>query len=318
MLYLQENKHRYDAFIFFQTYLYYPTACGIAQVADKAILFPSAHDERPIYLNWYQRVFSAPRALIMQTKEERDFVNKTFKVKDIPQRMAAMHIPNLTEFSEEEIDSMNEDMASFFSRYQLTSKYILYAGRIETAKGAIWMLQYFLRYIKETKDPISLVLIGRAYIKLPKHPQIRYLGFLSENDKRCAILGCQFFLMPSFYESLSVSLLEALGLGKPAIVNAACSVTHGHIKRSRAGFAVSNYQEFKAAFLVLLSAKNEKYGLRGVQYVHQNYTWEKVAEIYHELVTMIANPVIDKSKQESEEEYQTSMPQIITAFTVKQ
>lgn len=280
--YIKQNRNRYDAFIFF-TYLYYPTACGILEVGDKAILFPSAHDERPIYLSWYQKVFSAPAALIMQTPEERDFVNKTFATTTKPQRMATMQIPTLSDLPPEEaVDT--EDLAQFKTAYQLDDPYIVYTGRIELAKGAKWMFQHFLRFIKETKTPVTLVLLGQSYIKIPRHPQIRYLGFLSEQDKRCAILGAKFFLMPSFFESFSVSLLEALGLGCPALVNGACQVLRGHIERSQGGFTVTTYDEFKTASEILLTDTTHQYGTNGMRYVKQHYTWEKVERAYLELI----------------------------------
>ena len=42
--YIREHKNDYEAFLFF-TYLYYPTAMGIKEVYDKAIVFSLAHDE---------------------------------------------------------------------------------------------------------------------------------------------------------------------------------------------------------------------------------------------------------------------------------
>lgn len=282
--FLKQNKERYDSFIFF-TYLYYPTALGISHVADKAILVPCAHDERPIYLHFFRKVFTLPAAYIFLTTEERQFVNKLFKIKHKPQRVAAMQIPRLTDLaSEKEISAWVDH---FMQKYEIKTPYILYSGRIEAAKGAKWMFQHYLRFIRETKHPVQLILIGKNYIDLPNHPQIRYLGFLSEQEKFSAILGCQFFLMPSFYESFSISLLEALGLGKPALVNGQCTVLQGHIARSQAGFAVQDYAEFKKACQTLLDDESGEFGNRGLQYILDNYSWDKISQTYHELVDYI-------------------------------
>lgn len=287
--FLKKNHDRYEVFIFF-TYLYYPTAVGIEYVADKAILFPSAHDERPIYLLWFQKMFAKPRGLITQTPEEFKFINNTFKIQNKPQKIASMHIPTLKDFTTEQVEDFEKEMIQFLATYQLKTPFILYTGRIEKSKGAKWMLKNFKRFTREYKTSLQLVLIGQSYIKLPKHPQIKYLGFLSENDKRSAILGCKFFLMPSFFESFSISLLEAMGMGKPVIVNGNCSVLRGHVERSKGGFAVNNYTEFASACISLFKDKNNEYGTNGMTYVHENYTWSKVLLSYEELINTIRPP----------------------------
>ena len=47
---LQDEQENYDLFLFF-TYLYYTTVEGIKIIRKPVVLFPTAHDELPIYLN---------------------------------------------------------------------------------------------------------------------------------------------------------------------------------------------------------------------------------------------------------------------------
>ena len=50
--YIKENEANYDVFIFV-TYLYYLTVRAIGLVRDKALLVPTAHDEPPIYFDFF-------------------------------------------------------------------------------------------------------------------------------------------------------------------------------------------------------------------------------------------------------------------------
>ncbi len=47
-------------------------------------------------------------------------------------------------------------------------------------------------------------------------PGVRYLGYLSEEEKHAAMAGAKAVVCPSPYESLSIVLLEAFALGTPA------------------------------------------------------------------------------------------------------
>ncbi|CAN5744993.1 hypothetical protein BH20VER1_BH20VER1_21090 [soil metagenome] len=47
--------------------------------------------------------------------------------------------------------------------------------------------------------------------------------------------ACDWLLMPSYFESLSIVLLETWAVGRPAIVNAKAEVLKGHCARSNGG-----------------------------------------------------------------------------------
>ena len=82
--YLRRNRREYEAFLFY-TYLYDPTAKGLAEVPGKSILIPTAHDERPIYLRTYRELFDRAAGLIFLTAEEQEFTNRVFGLSEKPQ-----------------------------------------------------------------------------------------------------------------------------------------------------------------------------------------------------------------------------------------
>ena len=64
--------------------VYLPTTLGLPLVAHKAVLVPTAHDERPIYLDLFRSLFRIPRGLIFQVEEERAFVDGRFHTAHLP------------------------------------------------------------------------------------------------------------------------------------------------------------------------------------------------------------------------------------------
>ncbi len=76
---------------------------------------------------------------------------------------------------------------------------------------------------------LDLVLVGKPVMPIPKHPRIRHLGFLPDEDKFDALAAADLLIMPSYFESLSMVALEAWALGKPVLANGRCDVLQGPV-----------------------------------------------------------------------------------------
>ena len=273
--FIEKNKEKYDYFIFF-TYLYCTTFFGLPLVKDKAILVPTAHDEPPIYLKIFKELFSLPKAIIYNTEEEKRFVNSKFKNAHILSDVAGVGIDT----------PKGIQPANFREKYDVHDNFIIYIGRIDESKGCKELFDYFLRYKKETKSDIKLVLLGKPVMKIPKHEDIIPLGFVSEEDKFTGIGASELLIMPSIYESLSMVLMEAWMCKKAVLVNGQCEVLKGHCLRSNAGLYYANYEEFKECLDLLLSngELRERMGENGKKYLRASYSWEKVEEKYLRLL----------------------------------
>ncbi len=127
-----------------------------------------------------------------------------------------------------------------------------------------------------------MILIGSTILKIPSHPDISHLGFLSDEEKFSALDGALLLLMPSFYESLSMVTLEAWAFGKPVLANERCQVLKGQCQRSNAGLYYGNYDEFEEALKLLLSSPKlrKAMGENGRQYFQSHYTWETIENKY--------------------------------------
>jgi glycosyltransferase involved in cell wall biosynthesis len=267
--YIEFASDDYDAFIFFG-YLYATTYFGFPLVREKAYLAPLGHDEWPIYFNMWDTFFQLPKGFIFQTVEERNFLARRFPSLPLPGQVAGIGIECPAAI----------DASGFRVRYQLHEPFLLYVGRIDPSKGCAEMFDAFVRFRANASDPYKLVVIGKEVLHVPYHADIVYLGFVSEEEKWNAMASCQWLLMPSAYESLSIVLLETWSVGRPAIVNAASEVLLGHCKRSNGGLWFETWDECAAIIDSIDRSTQEGLGQNGQVYVRENYSWERIEQIY--------------------------------------
>lgn len=299
--YIREHKDEYDAFIFV-TYLYYPAYFGAKEVYDKAWFIPTAHDEEPVYMNIYRELFNRVKGIIYLTREEKAFVEKLFRNKGIPNQVLGMGIGV----------KGNADENRFREKYDIGGDYLLFAGRIEENKGCKELIDYFIRYkeecykegrkeaderrLEETDERateetggrgkgLTLALMGKSLMEIPHREDIRYVGFVSDEDKYDGMKGAKIICLPSRYESFSISLLEGMAYGNPALVNGNCDVLKGHIERSGGGYSYTNYEEFKKGLTGLLKDNiNEEMGRKAEAYVKAEYNWDRITEQFLEML----------------------------------
>jgi len=109
-----------------------------------------------------------------------------------------------------------------------------------------------------------------------------------EEDKWGAIAGCRVNVVPSRFESLSLSLLEGWALGRPALVNGRCAVLKGHIQRCGGGLWYEDYETFEQGLNRLLdSTEAATMGEKGRAYVQENFRWDRVIQGYQSMLAKI-------------------------------
>ena len=266
--FIKEHKDEYDAFVFV-TYLYYPAYFGAKEVYDKAVFVPTAHDEEPIYMNIFDELFNNVKGIVYLTEEEKKFVNEKFHNENVPSIVNGMGI---------DIPA-DDNSKDFCEKNGIDGRYIVYCGHIEENKGVKTLIDYILKFNAEASEEnkVKLVLTGKGGMSVPDDKNIKYLGFVSDEDKFSAMKGSMAICLPSRFESFSITLLEGMACKKPALVNAKSEVLDGHIKKSGGGFSFGNYEEFKESLTKLLDAKtNAELGIKAAEYVRENYSKEAV------------------------------------------
>ena len=102
---------------------------------------------------------------------------------------------------------------------ELSSPYLLYCGRIDPNKGSQELFEYFLEFKKAFPSDLRLTLTGKDDMPVPSHPDIEFLGFVSEEEKLSLMAGAKVFVMPSGNESFSIVTLEAMAQRTPVLAS---------------------------------------------------------------------------------------------------
>jgi hypothetical protein len=96
--------------------------------------------------------------------------------------------------------------------------------------------------------------------------------------------------MPSYYESLSMVVLEAWALGRPVLVNGQCDVLKGQCIRSNAGLYYDDPREFVATLDAL--ERNRwlvgVLGRNGRQFFRAHYDWPVIERKYLDVLAQLA------------------------------
>ncbi len=271
--YLAAQRDEYDAFIFFG-YLYATTYFGLPVVEEKAFLAPLAHDEWTIYFSMWDRFFDWPQQLIFNTSFERDFLHRRFPALRLPGPVVGVGIdpPRTT----------NPDR--FRARYGLHEPFLLYVGRVDESKGCRWLIENFIAARNANTIQTKLVLAGTEVMPIPFHDDVVHLGFIGEEEKWDAMAACDWLVMPSPHESLSMVLLEAWAAGRPAIVTAEADVLTGQCRRANAGLWYRDWAEFEVIWRSTDDETKKHLGEQGRHYVSENCSWKRVEEDYLRLL----------------------------------
>jgi glycosyltransferase involved in cell wall biosynthesis len=275
---LKKREKEFAYFIFF-SYRYYHSYQGVKLLAHKAILVPTAEHDQVIYLNLFKDFFSLPAAIVYNSWEEKELINRIAG-------NAAVY-GDVVGIGSEVPDQF--DPESICRTLGISGKYVVYIGRLDENKGVPELLRFYLRLLAEERITLNLLLIGKALLAVPEHPRIRHVGFLNNKEKFDLLKGAEFLIIPSQFESLSMVTLEAWAVGKPVLANGRTEVLRGQCQRSNAGLWYTNYDEFKEAFLILQENRElrEQLGKNGEKYFYDHYAWDKIENKYLKIIAYL-------------------------------
>ncbi len=267
--YLTQVFEKRDLFVFF-SYLYSHSSFGLPLVHSKAVLVPMAHEEPPLRLSLFSRVFCSPRYLLFNTLEEQKLIESRFPLEAVRRKIVGVGLSESPEVPDERI---REEVRKL-------GPYCLYVGRIDYPKGVGELLHYF---VHQDSD-LLLLLAGERHFEIPNDRRVVYLGEISDAVKRTLIQEAAFVVLPSPFESLSMSFLETLAESVPVLANGHSNVLAGQVERSGAGLVYRSQAEFasQARHLAASSARRARMGLIGKRFVLANYNWPTVERKYLE------------------------------------
>jgi glycosyltransferase involved in cell wall biosynthesis len=270
---IRRVRDQFDFFVFF-SYRYYHAWHGARTVSEKALLVPTAERDPAVGLAMFAPVFKGVRALMFNSPEERALI----------QGVVGAEIPGVVVGVGSEIPERTQPWR-LRKKFGLKKPFAIYIGRIDENKGCKELFSHFERYSVMYPHGLDLVLVGSALLPIPKHPRIRHLGFLSDEDKFDALAASDVLIMPSTYESLSMVALEAWALSKPVLANGKCDVLRGQCVRSNGGLYYDSFEEFAEALYALEASGplGAIFGRNGREYFRRHYTWPVIERKYLEM-----------------------------------
>jgi glycosyltransferase involved in cell wall biosynthesis len=271
---LREHGNAYDLVLFW-TFRYYPSFFGVPLVRDRAVLVPTAEEDKAIWLDVLEDYFRLPVGYLFLTPEEQALVSARAGQPLHPSAVIGTGL-----------EPAGPPPGRDALRAQdIPDDYILYLGRVDRNKGCDTLLEYFQEY-SSASNTVPLILAGPVKMQIPEHPRIRSLGYVSDDLRRALLAYARVLVVPSPYESLSIVLLEAWNHGVPALVNARCKVLEGQVRRANGGLYYRTFSEFREALDYLGSHDIERraLGTQGQAFVDREYRWPTVLERVEDLL----------------------------------
>ena len=153
------------------------------------------------------------------------------------------------------------------------------------------ILSFWSAYRKTAgNEALPLVLAGGIYDSPGDFEGIICTGYVDDSEKRSILQHASLFINPSYYESLSLVVLEALNDRVPVLVNGRCAVLREHCIRSGGGLEYyMDRKDFirKVSYLTSSEANRSVMADKGKEYYEANYSWETVVRKFADVIEEI-------------------------------
>lgn len=166
---------------------------------------------------------------------------------------------------------------------------ILFAGRLEFRKG-IFDLIYCMRTVIDNIPCARLVIMGqgpllpnitRKVAELGLDTQVHIRGFVPRQELLNMMLRSSIFAIPSYYEGLPTSALEAMACQLPVVATA----TRGNsevVRSGETGLLVAPHSPAALAEAIMKLLRNpqlrKNLAAKARKMVEENFTWDRVCD----------------------------------------
>lgn len=193
---------------------------------------------------------------------------------------------DLIPYGANEVEPKPELATSLMEKYGLTpGRYFIFVGRIVPEKGVHDLIDAY----KQLNTDMPLVIIGdddagkeyRDEVFANESKDIRFLGFIYNEDYEQLLLNAYMYLSASRLEGTSPSLLSAMGAGVCCLVNGIAENV-ATIKGSFPTFAENDMADLGRRWQDLIDQPDEaaRFARQGKDCVRENYSWDAVASDY--------------------------------------
>jgi glycosyltransferase involved in cell wall biosynthesis len=262
-------------------YLYQPTVRGLEVARVPTVLHAAAHDEPPLRLPVFDRLFSGVDGLAHHSHAEQALVAERFPATAArPQTVLGLPVAA----GEGDADAARRELGLG------DGSFVLYLGRIDRGKGVHDLVRWFER-CRNTLGDTRLVLAGPVIHRPAPGDGVVVLGTVSEAHKWGLLAAADVLVNPSPLESFSLVILEAWLAGTPVIVNGRCGPMVDHCRLSGGGLWFAGIADFEEALRRLLADRElaARLAAAGADYVGRIYNWPAVRSRYASLLDRLAS-----------------------------
>lgn len=189
---------------------------------------------------------------------------------------------------------VSEEFISAGSKYVHPRPYFLSVGAFKRGKNIPTLIRAFAAYLRRTKNPTDLILVGSSYWQDPSIVEIIQSqgvsdhviikGYVSDTDLVPLYRGALAFVCPSLVEGFGIPFVEAMASGTPVIGS---SIPALNEVVGDAGVLVdpNDPSEIAKAMEKVVSGKTLQESLikKGKAKAKQ-YSWQKMAKIVYDLL----------------------------------
>lgn len=277
---------------------YYARKYGIPYVLQAHGSLPRKSTKKR--LKWIYDFFFGYRLLMDASKviALNEIEAEQYRIMGVPEEKIAI-IPNFIDLSDyADLPSKGEFKKKF--NIPEDKKIILYLGRIHRIKGVDILVEAFENIVRELNN-IRLIIVGPddGYLD-----QIKFLietknmknivlitGPLYGKDKLEAYVDADVYVLPSRYETFPLTILEAYSCGKSVIASSVGGLKDLVIVGvTGLLFTPENTIQLARSLFYMLEddTRAKKMGLKGKQFVKENFTIENIIDRLEVLYKEIA------------------------------
>ena len=191
------------------------------------LMFPQYLPNRLAYAYARAQMWSAARRsdciLTVSEASKRDILH-LFNVP--PEKIVVVYNAIDSHFS---VTPSEEAVSRVRERYQLDHKFVLYVGNIKPHKNLVRLIEAFHQLRQGELADLKLLIIGDQISKLPSlrravhrhklHKQVRFLGYVADDQLAILYRLASVFVFPSLYEGFGLPPLEAMASGTPVVAS---------------------------------------------------------------------------------------------------
>ena len=167
-------------------------------------------------------------------------------------------------------------------------RYIIFVGRLVPEKG----IHYLIKAFNELKTNMKLIIVGESsftdkyvsYLRSISGKNIEFLGFAQAEGLHQLYRNAYLFVLPSEVEGSSVSLLEAMGYGKCALVSGIPECREV-IENCGVSFRSGDYLDLKNKLQYLIDNTQtvNEMGIRARKRISEYHNWEHIVNDFEAL-----------------------------------